>query len=39
MLFLIFVGALVYAIWEAGSHASKDVINQNKHVLPPAPGK
>ena len=39
MLALIFLGALVYALLEAGTHVSKQGIDQDKHEIPPPPGK
>ena len=39
VLILIFLGALVYAFLETGSHASKDAVDQSRHELPPPPGK
>jgi hypothetical protein len=39
ILILIFLGALTYAFWEGGTHATREAINEDKHELPPAPGK
>ena len=39
LLALAFIGALVYAFWQAGVHVTGEVINQNKHEIPPPPGK
>jgi hypothetical protein len=35
----IFILALAYAFFEAGTEASKDSVNKVKHELPPPPGK
>lgn len=39
MLVFVFLGALVYALFQAGAHLSKQGIDQYKHDLPSAPGQ